>query len=191
VRKQNSCARLSQISSWQNIERPLLKCFGSLLLFFIRYRSIQLSTMPLLVSQSTCEAESCMASFCVMAGLYIKKVLNEILGHYSDRPLTILVGTNSQSAMDTANSRKETNRTRHIARRFHFVRHCIGNGMTTLFKVPGNFQSCQLSNKAAASTSTTTRSQHFSDRGGSMRRLFTTSVVRRSDGMALTRYVLL
>jgi hypothetical protein len=66
-----------------------------------------------------------------------KKVFNDISGHYSDRPLTIPVGTDSQSAMDTANSPKETNRVRHIARRFHFIRHCIGNGMTTLFKVQG------------------------------------------------------
>jgi hypothetical protein len=95
------------------------------------------STMPILVSQSTCEAEYCMASLCVMAGSYIKKVFNEISGHYSDRPLTIPVGTDSQSAMDTVNSPKETNRTRHIVRRLHFVRHCIGNGMTTLFKVQG------------------------------------------------------
>jgi hypothetical protein len=95
------------------------------------------STMPAIVSQSTCEAEYCMASLCVMAGSYVKKVFNEMLGHYSDRPLTIPVGTDSQSAMDTAQSPKETARTRHIARRFHFVRHCVGNGMARLFKVQG------------------------------------------------------
>jgi hypothetical protein len=55
-------------------------------------------------------------------------------GHYSDRPLTI---PDSKSAMDNANSPKETNRTRHIARRFHYVGHCVGNGTVTLFKVQG------------------------------------------------------
>jgi hypothetical protein len=39
--------------------------------------------------------------------------------------------------MDTANSPKETARTRHIARRYHFVRHAVGNGMVKLFKVQG------------------------------------------------------
>jgi hypothetical protein len=58
-------------------------------------------------------------------------------GHYSDRPLTIPVGTDSKSAMDNASSPKETNRTRHIARRFHHVRHCVGNITVTLFKVQG------------------------------------------------------
>jgi hypothetical protein len=95
------------------------------------------STMPGLVSQSTCEAEYCMASLATMASSYIKKVLNEMLGHYSDRPLTIPVGIDSQSAMDTAQSPKDTNRTRHIARRFHYVRHCVGNGIIKLFKVQG------------------------------------------------------
>jgi hypothetical protein len=78
-----------------------------------------LSTMPALVSQSTCEAEYCMASHCVIAGPNIKEVFNEILGHYSDRPLTIPIGTDSESALDTANSPKEKSRTRHITRRFH------------------------------------------------------------------------
>jgi hypothetical protein len=95
------------------------------------------STMSELVSQSTCEVEYCMASLTVMSGSYIKKVFTEMLGYYSDRPLTIPVGIDSQSAMVTAQSPKETNRTRNIARRFHYVRHCIGNGITKLFKVPG------------------------------------------------------
>ena len=95
------------------------------------------STMPGPVSQSTCEAEYCMASLAVMAGVHIKKVFNEMLGYYSDRPLTIPVGTDSQSAMDTATSPKETSRTRHIARRFHYVRHCIENGAAKLFKIQG------------------------------------------------------
>jgi hypothetical protein len=95
------------------------------------------STMPTIVSQSTCEAEYCMASLAVMAGCYVKKVFNEMLGFYSDRPLTIPLGTDSQSAMDTAQSPKETSRTRHIARRFHYVRHCVANGMVQLFKIQG------------------------------------------------------
>jgi hypothetical protein len=95
------------------------------------------STMPTIVSQSTCEAEYCMASLAVIAGCHTKKLYNEIAGYYSDRILTIPLGTDSKSAMDTANSPKETNRTRHIARRFHYVRHCVGNGTVTLFKVQG------------------------------------------------------
>jgi hypothetical protein len=66
-----------------------------------------------------------------------EKIINEITGHYSDRPLTIPVGTESQSGIDTANSPKETSHTRHIARRFPYGRHCVANGTVVLFKVHG------------------------------------------------------
>jgi hypothetical protein len=56
-----------------------------------------------------------MASLAVMSGSYIEKVFNEMLGFYSDRPLTIPVGIDSQSAMDTVQSLKETICIRHIA----------------------------------------------------------------------------
>jgi hypothetical protein len=91
--------------------------------------------MPTIVSQSTCEADYCMASLYVMACTYIKKVCNEMLGYYSDRPLTIPVGTDSQSAMVIANSPKETARKRRITRRYNFVRHAVGIGMKKLLKV--------------------------------------------------------
>jgi hypothetical protein len=67
-------------------------------------------TMPIIVSQSTCEAYYSMASLCVMAGSYIGKIFNEMLGFYSDRPLTIPVGIDSKSAMDSALSPKDTAR---------------------------------------------------------------------------------
>jgi hypothetical protein len=74
-----------------------------------------------------------MASLAVLAGTYVKKMFIEMLGYYSDRPLTIPVGTDSQSAMDTAQSPKETARIRHIARPFHFIGHCVSNGIVKLF----------------------------------------------------------
>jgi hypothetical protein len=95
------------------------------------------STMPIPVSNSTCEAEYCMGSLAAMAGTFVKKIVNELAGYASDRPLTIPVGTDSQAAMDTAQSARETARTRHIARRFHYVRHLVRNGSIQLFKVRG------------------------------------------------------
>ncbi|KAG7340208.1 hypothetical protein IV203_023751 [Nitzschia inconspicua] len=72
-----------------------------------------------------------------MGASFVRKVYNELLGYNSDRPLTIPLGIDSQSAMDTANSHKETSRTRHIARRYHYVRFAQMNSETTLFKVDG------------------------------------------------------
>jgi hypothetical protein len=95
------------------------------------------STMPNLVSWSTCEAEYCMAALAVMAAFFIRKVYNELLGRNSDHQLTIPIGIDSQSAMDTATSYKETQRTRHFARRYHFIRLAAASSQIVLFKIDG------------------------------------------------------
>jgi Reverse transcriptase (RNA-dependent DNA polymerase) len=95
------------------------------------------STMPQLVPWSTCEAEYCLASLATMAAFYIRKVYNELHGIDSDRQLTIPLGIDSQSAMDTAISYKETQRTRHFSRRFHFIRIAVASSQVILFKIDG------------------------------------------------------
>jgi hypothetical protein len=79
------------------------------------------STMPQLVAWSTCEAEYCMGALAAMGAFYIRKVYNELHGIDPDYQLTIPIGIDSQSAIDTAISYKETQRTRHFSRRFHFI----------------------------------------------------------------------
>ena len=95
------------------------------------------STMPTLISQSTCEAEYCMCALATMACYYVRKIYNEFHGLDPDHQLTIPIGIDSQSAIDTANSFRDTQRTKHIARRFHFVRFAIGSSQITLFKIDG------------------------------------------------------
>jgi hypothetical protein len=95
------------------------------------------SFMPQIVPWSTCEAEYSTASLAVMAAFYVKKVYNELNGIDSDYDLTIPVGLDSQSAIDTANSHKETQRTRHFSRRFHFIRMAVGASKVFLFKIDG------------------------------------------------------
>jgi hypothetical protein len=96
------------------------------------------SSMPQLVAFSTCEAEYSTASLAAMAAFHVKKVYNELHSIHPDYPLTIVIGIDSKSAIDTANSHKETQRTRHFQRRFHFIRIAIGSGQIALFKVDGN-----------------------------------------------------
>jgi hypothetical protein len=95
------------------------------------------SSMPQLVAFSTCEAEYCTASLAVMAATYVKKVFNELHGIDPDYHLTIPIGIDSKSAIDTANSHKETQRTRHFQRRFHSIRIVVSSGQIRLFKVDG------------------------------------------------------
>ena len=96
------------------------------------------STMPSLVAHSTCEAEYSICSLAAMASFYVRKIYNELHGLNPDYHLTIPIGIDSQSALDTAKSNKETQRTRHIARRFHFVRLAVGSSQIILFKIAGD-----------------------------------------------------
>ena len=78
-----------------------------------------------------------MFSLALLASAFLRKLYNEFQGFESDKNLTIPLGVDSQSAIDTARSNKETGRTRHIQRRFHYVRECNANGDTILFKIDG------------------------------------------------------
>jgi hypothetical protein len=95
------------------------------------------STMPSLISHSTCEAEYSNGSMATMAAMHSRKIFNEMIGRPTDAPLTVPLGLDSQSAIDTAESFKETQRTRHIARRYHFLRFAIHNGTIRIFKISG------------------------------------------------------
>jgi hypothetical protein len=88
-------------------------------LIYIRGAVIDVtSTMPSIIAQSTCEAEYTTCSLAIMASTYIRKVFNELHGRDTDYPLSIPIGIDSQSVIDTAQSTRETQRTRHIARRY-------------------------------------------------------------------------
>ena len=93
------------------------------------------SGTPGIISQSTCEAEYCISTLALMAAAFYRKLFNEFRGDDIDRPLSIPLGVDSQSALDTARSAKETNRTRHIARRYHYVRLEHSAGRVALFKI--------------------------------------------------------
>ena len=95
------------------------------------------SIMPPIVANSSCEAEYNMFALAIMGSYFVRKVYNELNGFDSDHPITIPMGTDSKSAIDTANSERETQRTRHIARRYHFVRSEVATSQVKLFKIAG------------------------------------------------------
>jgi hypothetical protein len=78
-----------------------------------------------------------MASLATMTAFYVKKVFIELHGIDPDCQLTIPISVDSQSAIDTAISHKETQRTRHFQRRFHFIRIAIASSQVIIFKVDG------------------------------------------------------
>jgi hypothetical protein len=95
------------------------------------------STMPSIISQSTFAAAYYSCALATMHHTTSGKIYNEFYGFDPDYNITIPIGIDSQSAIDTANSFRETQRTKHIARRFHFVRFAIGCSQSVLFKTDG------------------------------------------------------
>jgi hypothetical protein len=55
-----------------------------------------------------------------MAAAHLRKAFNEIKDRPSDSPLTIPNGINSKAAADIASSAKETKKTCHIERCYHY-----------------------------------------------------------------------
>ena len=95
------------------------------------------SIVPTLVSNSTCEAEYCTAAMCAMAISFVRKLFNELLCRDTDAVLTVPLCLDSKSAIDTASSKRETGRTRHISRRMHYIRHAVATGQITCHKISG------------------------------------------------------
>jgi len=59
------------------------------------------------------------------------------MNRHPDALLTIPLGLDSKAAIDIAASQRETKRTRHIQRRFHYFRECQQTGSTKVFHIAG------------------------------------------------------
>jgi hypothetical protein len=104
----------------------------------------EVTTSPQIICHSTGEAEYCTAALAIMAAGHLRKAFNEITNRPSDSPLTIPIGIDSKAAADIASSAKETKKTRHIERRYHYFRESIQRGNNKLFHIPGVDNWCTL-----------------------------------------------
>jgi hypothetical protein len=102
------------------------------------------SIMPPVLSVSVGEAEYCTAALAVMATSFHRKVYNEFIGRDADEPLTVALGLDSKAAIDIAMSPRETKKTKHIKRRYHYLRWCQQTSQVYLFPLPGdkNWSNC-------------------------------------------------
>ena len=84
--------------------------------------------MPTITTNSTGEVEYCNAALAAMAAAFTRKMYNKVTNRPADQLLTIPLGLDSKAAMDIAASSRETKRTRHIQRRYHYLRECVNAG---------------------------------------------------------------
>jgi hypothetical protein len=92
------------------------------------------SNMPDPVALSSAEAEYNEACLACMATNHMSMLLDELEGNKKPR-LRIPLVLDSKSAIAMGNSFRDTKHTRHILRRFHYVREGVDSGRFKLFLI--------------------------------------------------------
>jgi hypothetical protein len=105
------------------------------------------SFVPDPIALSSAEAEYQIAAFGVSGCEHTRQVFQEMHGLDADTALTIPIFTDSQSAMAMASSDRDTRRTRHIRRRYHYVRLQISNGSHIILKIDGTLNISDIGTK--------------------------------------------
>jgi hypothetical protein len=105
------------------------------------------SFVPSPIAVSSAEAEYQIAAFGVSGCEHTQQVFQEMHGLDADTALTILILTDSQSAMAMASSDRDTRRTWHIRRRYHYVRIQISNGAHIILKIDGTLNISDVGTK--------------------------------------------
>jgi hypothetical protein len=95
------------------------------------------SKLQSIVAQSTTEAEYIAINTAVKEAIYIKQLLSE-LGHYNQNKFPIY--TDNNGALLLAQNPIFHERTKHIAVKYHYIRHQIDNGIIDIIWVPSEKQ---------------------------------------------------
>ena len=107
------------------------------------------SFVPAPIAQSTCESESNAQCVALMASRHVTKMVMELFrGGNSEFLYTVPLLTDNKSSINLANSDKRTKSSRHIERRFQYVRHSVLSGHTIPYHINGkNFQLADIVTK--------------------------------------------
>jgi hypothetical protein len=117
------------------------------------------TTVPTPIAQSSSEAEYLGACCGAMAGAHIRMILNDLLHlgttnwHRHEQNLAktpILLMTDNTATVQMAKNGKLTRKTRHVERRFHFVREGQQNGLHTLHWLPSSSMTADIMTKSQA-----------------------------------------
>ena len=105
------------------------------------------SFVPDPIALSYAEAEYQTAAFEISGCEHTRQLFQELHGLDPDTPLTIPILTDSQSAMAMASSDRDTRRTRHIRRRYHYVRLQISQSAHIILKIDGTLNISDIGTK--------------------------------------------
>ncbi len=133
-------------SSWQDCP-DTSRSTGCYLIFCQGGIVDSASFVPDPIALSSAEAEYQIAAFGISGCEHTRQVFQEMHGLDADTALTIPILTDSQSAMAMASSDRDTRRTRHIRRRYHYVRIQISNSAHIILKIDGTLNISDIGTK--------------------------------------------
>ncbi|KAG7558630.1 Reverse transcriptase RNA-dependent DNA polymerase [Arabidopsis thaliana x Arabidopsis arenosa] len=100
-----------------------------------------------IVALSSCEAEFMAATEAAKQAVWLQELLGEVIGGLSKRVLILL---DNKSAIALTKNPVFHGRSKHIHKRYHFIRECIENELVEVDHVPGEIQKADILTKALA-----------------------------------------
>ena len=132
-------------SSWQD-EIDTSKSTGCYMIMFQGGVVDHSSNIPDPIAMSSAEAEYNEACLGAMGGAHVKMLLEDLEMDTLDNQ-KVLILVDSKSAKDMGESFKTTKRTRHILRRYHYVREGQEAGHHQLIWIPNEYQLADIGTK--------------------------------------------
>ncbi|XP_056853152.1 secreted RxLR effector protein 161-like [Raphanus sativus] len=99
------------------------------------------------VALSSCEAEYMAATEAAKQAIWLQELMTEITGKKNERTL---VRVDNKSAIALAKNSVLHRRSKHIHKRFHFIRECVERGLIDVEHIPGTEQRADILTKALA-----------------------------------------
>ena len=98
-----------------------------------------------IVALSSCEAEFMAATEAAKQAIWLQDLLREVVGQ-SNKKVTIYV--DNKSSISLSKNPVFHGRSKHIHRRFHFIRECVENEQVDVEHIPGSEQRADILTKA-------------------------------------------
>ena len=98
-----------------------------------------------IVALSSCEAEFMAATEAAKQAIWLQELLTEIVGNECKK---VVIRVDNKSAIALTKNPVFHGRSKHIHRRFHFIRECVENDQIEVEHVPGNEQKADILTKS-------------------------------------------
>lgn len=107
------------------------------------------STKQEIVALSSCEAEFMAATEAAKQAVWLEELLSEVMNEVCIR---VIIRVDNKSAIQLARNPVFHGRSKHIHRRFHFIRECVENELVEVEHVPGSEQKADILTKPLGRT---------------------------------------